>query len=144
MAWMRALGANVVVDYKQRDVFEAVGDDTVDAVFDNYGGNGTADRAMPKLRAGGAFLLLPHGNGQGALSKHPKPGVRQIDFGDVDNTRHDTLDELAELFDRGAVRINVGSVPGVQQAFPLTTQAARAAYKTVAAGQVLGKCAIVP
>ena len=144
MAWMRALGADQVVDYKRQDIFDAVGDDTIDAVFDNYGGNGTADRAMPKLRAGGAYLLLPHGNGQGALSKHPKPGVRQINFGDVDNTRHDTLDALAAFFDSGAVRVNVGGVPGVQAAFPLTTQGARTAYATVAAGQVLGKCAMVP
>ena len=35
-----------------------------------------ADRAMPKLRAGGVYLLLPHGGSAGALSKHPKAGVR--------------------------------------------------------------------
>eukprot|EP00937_MAST-01D_sp_MAST-1D-sp2_P006448 g6448.t1 len=142
MAWMRALGADEVHDYEKVHVLDALADDSVDAVFDNYGGNGTADRAMPKLRAGGAFVLLPHGNGQGALSKHPKPGVRQVNFGDVDQTRHDTLDQLAALFDRGAVRIDAGAVPGVQQAFSFAQAAS--AYATVAAGRVLGKVAIVP
>ena len=118
------------------------GDNSVDAVFDNYGGNGTADRAMRALRAGGTYLLLPHGNGQGALSKHPKPGVRQIDFGDVDNARHDTLDQLAAFFDKGALRIDAGGVPGVQRAFGFDDAAQ--AYATVAAGEVLGKCAMVP
>jgi NADPH:quinone reductase-like Zn-dependent oxidoreductase len=78
IAWMKALGADTVTDYLKEDIFSALADDSVDAVFDNYAGNGTADRAMPALRSGGTYLLLPHGNGQGALSKHPKPGVRQI------------------------------------------------------------------
>jgi NADPH:quinone reductase-like Zn-dependent oxidoreductase len=74
MAWVRACGADVVVDYMLHDIFDGLAPDTVDAVFDNYGGNGTADRAMASLKAGGTYLLLPHGNGQGALSKHPKVG----------------------------------------------------------------------
>lgn len=44
--------------------------------YDNYGGSGTADKAMSALRAGGVYLLLPHGDSAGTLSKHPKPGVR--------------------------------------------------------------------
>ena len=76
IAWMQSLGADVVIDYKERDIFEVLEDDSVDAVYDNYGGNGTADRAMPKLRTGGVYLLLPHGDSAGALSKHPKAGVR--------------------------------------------------------------------
>jgi NADPH:quinone reductase-like Zn-dependent oxidoreductase len=70
--WMKALGADIVVDYKNEKIFDSVGDESIDAVFDNYGGNGTADLAMPKIRVGGTYLLLPHGNGQGALSKVTK------------------------------------------------------------------------
>ena len=44
------------------------------------GGKGTADKAMPKMKPGGVFLLLPGGEG-GSLSKNPKPGVRQMEFG---------------------------------------------------------------
>ena len=44
------------------------------------GGKGTADKAMPKMKPGGVFLLLPGGEG-GSLSKNPKPGVRQTSSG---------------------------------------------------------------
>jgi hypothetical protein len=49
-------------------------------VFDNYGAMGTADKAMRTMKVGGTYLLLPGGGG-GTLSKHPKPGVNQINFG---------------------------------------------------------------
>ena len=49
-------------------------------VYDNYGAKGTADKAMPKIKPGGVYLLLPGGE-DGALSKHPKIGVKQINFG---------------------------------------------------------------
>ena len=91
-----------------KETLDAVGDDTVDAVFDNYV-NGTADRAMPKLRVGGASLL-PHGNGQGALSKHPNWRPDR----DVDNTRHDTLTSSRNSL-TAVVRINVGSALGCSE-----------------------------
>jgi hypothetical protein len=40
---------------------------------------------MPALRSNGTFVFLP-GNG-GALSKHPKKGVKQHNFGFVDSTK---------------------------------------------------------
>jgi hypothetical protein len=49
-------------------------------VYDNYGAKGTADKAMAKIKSGGIYLLLPGGE-DGALSKHPKSGVKQINFG---------------------------------------------------------------
>ena len=49
-------------------------------VYDNYGAKGTADKAMPKIKPGGTYLLLPGGE-DGALSKHPKAGVKQVNFG---------------------------------------------------------------
>ena len=143
IAWMKDLGADVVTDYvEQPDIFAALAPDSVDAVYDNYGGNGTADRAMRALRVGGTYLLLPHGNSAGALSKHPKAGVRQINFGDVDNQRHDTLDQMKALFEASALKINVGAVPGIQQTF--TFDDAAVAYTLTAGGNVLGKIAMVP
>jgi hypothetical protein len=111
--------------------------------------------------------------------------VRQINFGDVDNQRYDTLDQMKALFEAGALKINVGAVPGVQQVIcrshvccshtriprvlltpPPTCprvytfltrarvsavnyqtfgfSAAAAAYTLTAAGNVLGKIAMVP
>ena len=57
-------------------------------------------------------------------------------FGDVDNTAHGTLDQMAALFNKGSLKINVGAVPGVQRAY--TFDEAAAAYTVVAAGNVLG------
>ena len=139
---LHAPSLDLVVDYETHTIFDLLEDNSIDAVFDNFGGNGTADAAMPKLRVGGTYLLLPHGNGQGALSKHPKVGVRQINFGDVDNTQHSTLDQMRDMFDSHKLRVNVSGVSGVQRAFDFDEAAE--AYSTVAAGEVHGKLAIIP
>ena len=92
---MKQWGATRVVDYHKESVFAAAGNDTVDIVFDNHGAPGTADKAMPVLREGGVFIFLP-GLG-GALSKHPKPGVTQINYGLTDASKYEDLDELAKI-----------------------------------------------
>ena len=124
----KALGADVVVDYHTTDVIDMLADDSVDVVYDNYGANGTADRAMPKIKSGGAFVFLP-GKG-GSLSKHPKPGVSQYSVwtssGDYKN-----LDALAGY--------NVSAA--VDTAFPLARTAE--AFTRSVAGNVTGKLAIV-
>ena len=45
----------------------------------DYGGKGSADRAMSKMRVGGTYLVVPGGEG-GKISSHPKAGVRQLTF----------------------------------------------------------------
>lgn len=140
--WMHALGADIVVDYKKQELFDALEDNSVDAVFDNFAGDGTADRAMPKIRKGGVFLLLPHGNCKGSLSKHPKAGVRQINFGNVNQKSPATLDLMATWFDAGKLKIDRGSTPGVQHVYSF--EDAREAFGVVASGHVHGKIAMTP
>merc|ERR1712122_178470 len=53
------LGADIVVDYHEQNIFDTLGNDTVDVVFDNLGFPGTADKALRTIRSGGTFLLLP-------------------------------------------------------------------------------------
>ena len=77
IAYCRSIGADVVVDYHKQNLFDVLAENSVDVVYDNFGAKGTADRAMPKVRAGGVIFVLPGGNG-GTISKHPKPGVKQI------------------------------------------------------------------
>ena len=128
------LGADLVVDYKVQSVIEAVADDSVDVVLDNYGEPGTADKAMRKLRAGGVYLVLPGGNG-GGISKRPKPGVTQINFGYTSSGDHTGLDELKAHFESRALRAHVfAQVPlaSAAQAFALDKS-----------GTVLGKVAVV-
>ena len=103
IAFAKSLGADQVFDYEVQDIFDAgaLPDNSVDLVYDNYGAKGTADKAMPKIRPGGVFLLLPGGE-NGALSKHPKPGVKQINFGLMNFVvERKDVDMLAKLYEGG-------------------------------------------
>mmetsp|Transcript_24973 Transcript_24973/g.50184 ORF Transcript_24973/g.50184 Transcript_24973/m.50184 type:complete len:133 (-) Transcript_24973:181-579(-) len=112
-------------------VFTPLANNSVDVVYDNYGAPGTADRAMATLKPGGTFIFLP-GKG-GSISKHPKPGVVQINYGlMVPSVK--VLDELVGLHQSGALR------PHVQATFPLTNVSG--AFTLSAAGHVVGKLAI--
>ena len=51
--FVRSLGATYVTDYKKVDIFDSLPGDSVDVVYDNYGAEGTADKAMRVLRSGG-------------------------------------------------------------------------------------------
>jgi hypothetical protein len=79
-------------------VFVGLPNDSVNYVYDNYGGKGSADRAMPKLKLGGAYLVVPGGQG-GRVSQRPRAGVRQITFSGTASSTHAGLDALAGLFD---------------------------------------------
>ena len=51
IAFVKSLGATLVVDYKVQNLFSALPDDSVDIVYDNYGEEGTADKAMHAIRS---------------------------------------------------------------------------------------------
>ena len=87
IAFVKSLGATIVTDYKDKDIFDVLPDNSVDIVYDNYGAEGTADKAMRTIRPGGTYLLMPHGEcyakrtqGPPCLSGHPKPGVHQVRY----------------------------------------------------------------
>lgn len=117
IAFVKSLGATYVTDYKQVDLFETLADNSVDIVYDNYGAEGTADKAMHAIRPGGAYLLLPHGEcfvsksqAPPCLSTNPKPGVRQLNYAtgpDFADHALEALDELACLIAAGSVRATV-------------------------------------
>ena len=66
--------------------------------------------SLTSLRPG-AFIFLP-GDG-GAISKHPKPGVTQINYGLCRSTNHTDLELLRVLVEGGQVK------PHVEKVFPL-------------------------
>lgn len=102
-ALLKELGATDVVDYHNSTIWETLDDESVDVVYDNYGAPGTADAAMSSLKSGGSvFIFLP--GKDGAVSKNPKQGVKQINYGLCDPSRHEDLDELAALADAGKLR----------------------------------------
>jgi len=126
IAFVRSLGATIVVDYKKEDLFESLPDNSVDIVYDNYGAEGTADKAMRTIRPGGVYLLMPHGEcfekktqGPPCLSAHPKPGVTQLNYvtgPDFDAHALQGLDELAALFNAGKLSAHVDQTFSLQDA----------------------------
>jgi NADPH-dependent curcumin reductase CurA len=46
IAFCKSMGADVVTDYKQVEIFSTLANNSVDVVYDNYGAKGTADLAM--------------------------------------------------------------------------------------------------
>eukprot|EP01062_Namystynia_karyoxenos_P014359 TRINITY_DN1516_c0_g2_i1.p2 TRINITY_DN1516_c0_g2~~TRINITY_DN1516_c0_g2_i1.p2 ORF type:complete len:374 (+),score=134.79 TRINITY_DN1516_c0_g2_i1:81-1124(+) len=135
IAFVRSLGADEVVDYTKQDLFDALPDNSVDIVYDNYGAPGTADKAMPKIRTGGVFLVLEGGH-HGGISKHPKPGVKQVPFGLADGAHHKWLDAAGELFSPGAIK------PHTEHVY--TFEQVAAAWTESYQGKILGKVAVVP
>lgn len=133
IAFAESLGADLVIDYKKQDIFDALPDNSVDIVFDNHGAKGTADRAMPKIRSGGLYSVL-FGNNNGTISRHPKAGVRQLVLKNVNASSYETLDTLRGLFEEGQLRAHV------QQAFMIDELGM--AYNTSVSGHVLGKLAV--
>jgi NADPH2:quinone reductase len=133
-AFIRAeLGADAFIDYTQHgNIFEVMANNSLDVVYDNYGAAGTADQAMPALKPGGAFVFLP-GKG-GALSRHPKEGVQQINYGLCRSTNHTDLEMLRALVQGGQLR------PHVQAVFPLAD--VPAAFRLSMEGHVQGKLAL--
>jgi len=131
---MKSLGVDIVVDYHKQDLFDVLESNSVDVVFDNIGGAGTADKAMPSIRPGGAFMLLT-GGGKGTLSKHPKEGVKQFESG-IFNPSGDALDALAGWFDSGLLR------PHTFQSFGLSE--VPAAFTRSLGHGIIGKISIAP
>lgn len=82
------------------------------------------------------FLLFLCSWGAGTLSKHPKPGVRQMLSGLIKPGSNE-LDQVAELWGKGLLKAAVMSPQ-----YPLA-QAADALTRSTESG-VLGKIAIIP
>ena len=91
-----------------------------------------SDKAMDVLRAGGVYIFLPGKNG--GTSKHPKKGVKQINYGDCDSSSHVDLDAIAAMVDAGQLRAHV------QQSFALQDMAL--AFNVSYGGSVVGKLGI--
>jgi NADPH:quinone reductase-like Zn-dependent oxidoreductase len=115
--FVKSLGATYVTDYHKEDIFESLGDDTVDIVYDNYGAEGTADKAMRTIRPGGSYVLLPHSTcyvtrsqKPPCLAKSPKEGVTQLNYATgPDFSAHGLqgLDELGTLVAAGSYKPHV-------------------------------------
>jgi len=154
IAFVRRLGATYVADYKREDLLASLPADSVDVVYDNYGAEGTADKAMRALRKGGVYLLLPHGEcyvkktqGPPCLSANPKPGVRQINYDtSPDFAQYSTqgLQELTRLFEAGVLTAQIArTFRGLESAAAAFNFSAGGGAGGVS-GNHFGKIALVP
>ncbi|HEY3294795.1 MAG TPA: NADP-dependent oxidoreductase [bacterium] len=125
--YVKSLGADQVIDYKQED-FDAVLKD-FDAVFDTIGGD-TYKRSFKVLKKGGvivSMLIPPDPN----LMK--QYGVTAISEQTKVNTEH--LDALTKLIEGGVVTVHI------DQTYPLNR--IQEAFQAKDSGQAHGKISVV-
>ncbi|MFG3248607.1 NADP-dependent oxidoreductase [Streptomyces sp. NPDC048187] len=128
--FLRSLGADETVDYRETDFAEAVKD--VDVVLDTIGGD-TSLRSLRVLRPGGVVVsILPVGSDE-FFEEADRLGVRAVRML-VDADRAD-MQEIARLVESGKLRATIA------QTFPLT-EAARA-HAQGETGRTTGKLVLV-
>ncbi|MEU2969715.1 NADP-dependent oxidoreductase [Streptomyces ardesiacus] len=129
-AFLRSLGADETVDYRETDFAEAVKD--VDAVLDTIGGD-TSLRSLRVLRPGGVVVsILPVGSDE-FFEEADRLGVRAVRML-VDADRAD-MKEIARLAESGKLRAEIAGT------FPLA-EAARA-HTQGETGRTTGKLVLV-
>ncbi|GAA1853531.1 NADP-dependent oxidoreductase [Microbacterium koreense] len=128
-AWLRELGASVVIDYRSTRFDEVVGD--VDVVIDLVGNmnDDTGSRSLRVLRPGGLYVLVPTGAWPGYAEAAAAAGVRATSYKVIpDGT---ALATIARLLDSQAVQVYVDRV------FDLADAAD--AHRTLEEGHTRGK-----
>ena len=109
--FLRDLGVDEAIDYREVDYAEAVSD--VDAVLDTIGGD-TSTRSLRTLRPGGIVVsILPVGS-KDFFREAEELGVRAIRML-VDSSRHDLV-SVTELVERGELRASIAEVFPLEQA----------------------------
>ncbi|MGI5133015.1 NADP-dependent oxidoreductase [Pseudonocardia sp. CA-107938] len=124
--FLRELGADQLIDYRETDFTEAVRD--VDVVLEPIGGD-YAVRSFSVLRPGGLLVTAVERTNTALPGLARQHGVRAAAV--AVEPDHVGLEHLADLVDAGSLRVHVGAT------FPLA-EAARA-HEHVAAGGVQGK-----
>ncbi|WP_042382975.1 NADP-dependent oxidoreductase [Streptacidiphilus melanogenes] len=121
--FLRALGADELIDYRTADFTEVARD--MDVVFDS---TAQGERSMGVLRRGGTLVSILEGEEELAAAAEAH-GVRLV----VVSAEPDyaSLERIAELADAGLVR------PHVEAVFPLAD--AEGAHAVLDAGRVQGK-----
>ncbi|MBB1039071.1 NADP-dependent oxidoreductase [Dietzia natronolimnaea] len=128
--FLRELGVDEAIDYREVDFAEAVSD--VDAVLDTIGGD-TSTRSLRTLRPGGIVVsILPVGS-KDFFREAEELGVRAIRML-VDSSRHDLV-SVTELVERGELRASIAEV------FPL--EQAAEAHRRGETGRTTGKMVLI-
>jgi NADPH:quinone reductase-like Zn-dependent oxidoreductase len=124
--FLRGLGADETIDYRETDFAEAVKD--VDVVLDTIGGD-TSVRSLRVLRPGGLVVsILPVGS-QEFFEEAERLGVRSLRM--LVDASHSGMKAIAELVEAGKLR------PAIAGTFPLAEAAE--AHRLGDTGRTTGK-----
>ncbi|MFI6659326.1 NADP-dependent oxidoreductase [Streptomyces sp. NPDC050523] len=128
--FLRGLGVDEAVDYRETDFAEAVKD--VDVVLDTMGGD-TALRSLRVLRPGGIVVsIIPIGSDE-FPNEAERLGVRAVRM--LVDASHSDLDAITELVEAGKLR------PEIAGAFPLAEAAE--AHRLGETGRTSGKLVLL-
>jgi NADPH:quinone reductase-like Zn-dependent oxidoreductase len=114
--YVRALGADVVIDYASQRFEDAVRD--VDAVFDTVAGD-VRQRSFAAIRRGGTLVSAVSPI---SADQNPRPDIKAVFF--LVEVTQARLNRLTPLFDNGELKPDVGTV--------LPLEAARTAHLMLA------------
>lgn len=104
----KELGADEVIDYKNQAFEEMLGD--FDAVFDTVGGQ-TYERSFKVIKGGGIIVSMLEQPNKGLMDQY---GVKAI--GQFTQITNDRLSKLAELVDKGIIKLHVDKTFQLDQA----------------------------
>lgn len=129
LAWLRELGASVVIDRTTMRFEEVAGE--VDVVIDLVGNvhDETGTRSLSVLRAGGLYVMVPTGSWPGYADAAAQAGVRTTSYKVIPDGG--VLATIGRLLDSGAIQVYVDHV------FPLADAAA--AHRELEKGHTRGK-----
>ncbi|MEU8588868.1 NADP-dependent oxidoreductase [Streptomyces sp. NPDC048664] len=128
--FVRGLGADELVDYRETDFAEAVRD--VDVVLDTIGGD-YVQRSLRTLRKGGILVtILPRGSKELPLEAE-KLGVRATEM--LVDADHHGMTRIADLVERGELRATLAGT------FPLAEAAT--AHELGDTGRTTGKLVLL-
>jgi len=129
LAWLRELGASVVIDRTAMRFDEVAGE--VDVVIDLVGNvhDETGTRSLSVLRPGGLYILVPTGSWPGYADAAAQAGVRTTSYKVIPDGG--VLATIGRLLESGAIQVYVDRV------FPLADAAA--AHAELEKGHTRGK-----
>lgn len=97
--YLKALGANEIIDYRNEKFEEILSD--FDAVFDTVGGD-TYERSFKVLKKGGMIVSMLEQPDKELMEKYHVNALGQFT-----KINSQDLTKLAELYDQGAITINI-------------------------------------